>query len=185
MVLFMNPHLAYEKNIIPALRFQYCPMCKSPLTREIIFDDHIPRVRCSHCGWIQLTSNAIGITVVVRSEKGIVAIFPPNEEGVGLPAGLVEYGEAPEAAALREVFEETGLQVKIVDCLGWYYSDRQTWPGPTVQFMYETEIIGGEIRGSDEGRAEIFPPGKFPPISSKRIGSQRAMQAYISKANSA
>ncbi len=184
MALFMKLNLTYEENVIAPLRFQYCPICASPLTREVIFDDNIPRVKCPNCDWIQLTSNGVGGVVVARNEKGIAAILPPNEDGVGLPAGLVEYGESPEAATIREAFEETGLNVEIVDCLGWYYSDRKTWPGPLVQFMYEAKIIGGKVKGGDEGKAEIFPEKEFPSISSKRIGSQRAMQAYLSKVNS-
>ena len=30
--------------------------------------------------------------------------------------GSLEWGEAPEAAALRELFEETGLQLPVTDC---------------------------------------------------------------------
>ena len=44
-----------------------------------------------------------------------------------LPKGLIERGEAPEAAALREVAEETGLQGELVQRLDrieyWYVAD--------------------------------------------------------------
>lgn len=179
----MKTNLSYPDNVIAPLRFQYCPMCTSPLTREVIFDDGIPRVRCPSCDWIQLVSNVVGVVVVAKNEAGIVAILPPNEEGVGLPAGLVEYGEDPATAAIREVLEETGLDVEIVDCLGWFYSNRTPWPGPMVQFMYEARITGGELNRSDEGEARIFPTDNFPAISSGRTGSQRAMQAYLAKVN--
>ncbi len=178
--LFMN-EITYDDNVIAPLRFKYCPMCTSPLTREIIFDDNIPRVKCPNCGWIQLISNVVGVVVVAGNERGVVAIVPPNEDGVGLPAGLVEYGEDPETAAIRETFEETGLQVEIIDCLGWYFSNRKTWPGPLVQFIYEAKIIGGVLKGSQEGQARILPVEEFPVISSTRMGSQRAMQIYLSK----
>lgn len=178
----MQPKLTYPENVIPPLRFQFCPMCTAQLIREIIFDDNIPRVKCPECGWIQLSTNAVSVVAVARNELGIAAILPPGERGVGLPAGLVEYGEDPAEAALREIYEETGLEAKIVDCLGWIFVDRTSWPGPMIQILYEAEIVGGEVKGSDEGAARIFPLNEFPPISERRTGSQCAMQAYLAKA---
>lgn len=170
--------LAYPENVIPALRFQFCPLCTTHLVREVIFDDNIPRVRCPACGWIQLSSNAVSVVVVAHNEHGFAAILPPGEAGVALPAGLVEYGEDPAEAAVREVSEETGLEVRVMCSLGWVFVQPPTWPGAMVQILYEAEIIGGELKGSDEGSAQIYRLDEFPPISPKRIGSQRALQAY-------
>lgn len=178
----MQHDLSYPESVIPPLRFRFCPMCTAQLTREIVFDDNIARIRCPQCGWLQLLSNVVGVVAVARSEHGIVAILPPGEEGVGLPAGLVEYGEDPAEAAVREVLEETGLEARIVDCLGWVFVNPIGWPGPMIQIMYEAEITGGEVRGSSEGAARIFPVEEFPPISGHRTGSQKAMQAYLARA---
>lgn len=179
--LIMQRDLSYPENVIPPLRFQFCPMCAARLTREVLFDDNLPRVRCPQCGWIQLLSNVVGVVVVAIGEQGIAAIHPPGAEGVSLPAGLVEYGEDPREAAVREVAEETGLEVRIVDCLGWVFVEPGGWPGPMVQIMYEAEITGGELRGSSEGAARMFPLEEFPPICQHRTGSQRAMQAYLAR----
>ena len=156
-------------------------MCTSPLIRAVIFDDNLPRITCPRCGWIQLSSNAVGVVTIAWDERGIAALLPPGEDGIGFPAGLVEYGESPESAAVREVYEETGLEVKIIDCLGWFYSDRITWPGPLVQFMYEARITGGELRGSEEGEARMFQTADLPAVSSNRMGSRKALEAYLSR----
>ena len=97
----MNNDLPYSDEVIPTLQFQFCPMCATRLAREVLFDDGIPRVTCPSCNWIQLTSNVVGVAVVGVADCGIAAIVPPGEDGVGLPAGLVEYGESPENAAVR------------------------------------------------------------------------------------
>lgn len=57
----METELSYPDNVIPALRFQFCPMCRERLAREVVFDDQIARVRCRACGWIQLSSNAASL----------------------------------------------------------------------------------------------------------------------------
>ena len=173
--------LPYPEEVISTLRFQYCPMCASRLTRRVLFDDGISRVTCPSCHWIQLTSNVVAVAVVAVTESGIAAIAPPGEDGVGLPAGMVEYGESPADAAVREVLEETGLKSTVKECLGWHFSQSSSWPGPMVQFFYEVQVEGGDLKGSEEGEAAIYPLESFPQISTKRIGSQRAMEAYRSK----
>jgi 8-oxo-dGTP pyrophosphatase MutT (NUDIX family) len=178
----MQRPLSYPEKVIPPLRFQFCPMCTTPLKRKVVFDDGIPRITCPSCGWIQLSSNAVGVVVVARNEDGIAVIYPPGEDGVGLPAGMVEYGEDPAEAAVREVLEETGFEARLVDCLGWIYIDRATWPGPIVQIMYEAEITGGQAKGSAEGAAEIVPLNQFPAISSTRTVSRKALLTYLTKA---
>ena len=174
--------LDYPDSVIPPLRFQYCPLCAHPLERKVLFDDQIARISCGSCGWTQLISNALGVVIVARQGADIVTIKPPMEDGVALPAGLVEYGEAPEEAAVREVREETGLTVEIVRSLGWVFVPVSTWPGPIVQFMYEAEVTGGTLAGGDEGAAQLTRVEAFPEVlSSKRDGSQRAIEAFLGR----
>jgi len=48
-----------------------------------------------------------------RSGKEVLVFDHPLDEGgvmLQLPAGTVEIGEEPETAAIRELFEETGVQ---------------------------------------------------------------------------
>ncbi|MEK5441444.1 RNA deprotection pyrophosphohydrolase [Fredinandcohnia sp. FSL W7-1320] len=43
-----------------------------------------------------------------------------SERGLEFPGGKVEEGENPEAAAIREVMEETGAEVKEIEYIGQY-----------------------------------------------------------------
>jgi 8-oxo-dGTP pyrophosphatase MutT (NUDIX family) len=79
----------------------------------------------------------------------------------GLPKGLVEEGEAPEQAALREVREETGLEAEILEPLGdisyWYvWEDERIRKKVTFFLMAAT---GGDVSLHDHEMEEIrwFP----------------------------
>lgn len=173
--------LVYDDSVVQPHRVQFCPMCREPLTRSVLFDDNIPRVHCSPCGWIQMIQNTVCVAVVAHYNGQIAVITPPGEDGVGLPAGMVEYGEEPKAAAVREVFEETGLSVTITDELGSFFVHYDEWPGPTIYFLYEAEIESGELRGSEEGAAKFVSLADFPKIATGREGSHRAMAAFRAK----
>ena len=174
-------NLSYTDNVIPTHRFQYCPMCKAPLKRDPLFADNIPHTHCVACGWIPLVSNCICVAVVAKYKDGIVVIQPPDGEGASFPAGIVEYGENPQDAAVRETLEETGLVVEIVRDLGWSFVCYDDFPGPTLYVLFEAQAIGGELREGDEGPVQVYAFNDLPPISPKRHGSYTALKRYLNQ----
>ena len=79
----------------------------------------------------------------------------------GLPKGLVEKGEDPEQAALREVREETGLEAEILEPLGdisyWYVWEDERIRKKVTFFLMEA--TGGDVSQHDHEMEEIrwFP----------------------------
>ncbi|WP_282935829.1 NUDIX domain-containing protein [Paenibacillus sp. RC67] len=179
--------MIYPDIVLPRLRYQYCPMCRSELSKQVINDDQIERVCCPQCKWVHFPSNAIGVVILITAGNGIVAILPPKaplEYPAALPAGHGEYGESPEEAAIREAYEETGFQVEITDLLGWQFNKNLAYPGPMINFFYEAKAIGGSIRDSEEGRVKVFALDNFPAIAPQRGGSRKTMELYLQKINS-
>jgi 8-oxo-dGTP diphosphatase len=112
-----------------------------------------------------------GGVVIRRSTGGLdVALAArrtrKGELAWGLPKGLVEPGEEPSDAALREVREETGLEAAILESLGeisyWY-----VWEGERVRkrvAFFLMEETGGDISQHDHEMEEIrwFPLASAP-----------------------
>jgi 8-oxo-dGTP pyrophosphatase MutT (NUDIX family) len=65
----------------------------------------------------------------------------------GLPKGAVSKGETSEAAAIREVREETGVEAKIIrllDTIRYFFRAGETLIHKTVDF-YLMDYVGGEL----------------------------------------
>jgi 8-oxo-dGTP pyrophosphatase MutT (NUDIX family) len=79
----------------------------------------------------------------------------------GLPKGLVEPGEEPAAAAVREVGEETGLSAEVMQPLGdvsYFY----VWEGERVRkevTFFLMRATGGDVAHHDDELEEVrwFP----------------------------
>ena len=79
-----------------------------------------------------------GTVVFTRTDAGIRYVIIQSLEGYyGFPKGHCEMGETEEETALREVYEETGLRVRILP--GFRYVDEHSIPnkpGVIKQIVY-------------------------------------------------
>ncbi|MCL2257087.1 MAG: NUDIX hydrolase [Candidatus Bathyarchaeota archaeon] len=83
-----------------------------------------------------------------------------------LPGGRMELGEVVEQTCVREVREETGLDVEVVYKLGDYheYGCREGVVYDYYPTCFVVEVVGGEVRGqeSEVQEIELFSLNELP-----------------------
>ena len=104
-----------------------------------------------------LPTHIVAVGGVVENEHGEILLVKHNNGEWACPGGQIEVGENLVDALIREIREESGINVS-VDKLFWVGSNTETHEGhsgvkivPTkVIFNFICSFIGGELRGSDE-----------------------------------
>lgn len=102
--------------------------------------------------------------VIVDQDRRIL-LAHWNEHGRSgwtLPGGGLEEGEDPAAAAVREIFEETGFHARLDGLLGVNShvipgEHRDTAPGRplhTIRIVYRAHIAGGDLSNESNGSTD-------------------------------
>ena len=81
---------------------------------------------------------------------------PPFKDRYALPGGFVDVGETVEAAALRELEEETGVAGKIVRLIGVYSDPNRDPRGHTVSVAFLVRTRSTRVTGGDDAAAAEF-----------------------------
>ena len=142
--------------------YRFCPRCGSLLDTRVLKDGEPPRLVCQACAFVFFLDPKVAAGVVFSYDGGILLVqraIPPSYGKWVFPGGYVDRGETLEAAALREVREESGLVVHLTRLLGVY-----SFAGnPVIVVAYAGEVTGGSLQTDDESLAiRPFPPADIP-----------------------
>lgn len=147
-------------------RERYCSRCGAQLPPIAIPDDATvtPAERkCPACGTVHFPR--IEPCVIIRIEKeGKILLAKHIQRNTNIYAciaGFIEAGESAEHAVIREIREETGLEVRDIRYFG-----SQSWPFPDqLMLAYTAQYAGGEIRLQKDELSEVgwFSTEDLPP----------------------
>lgn len=125
----------------------------------------------------------VGVTAVVLGEEGEVLLHRRADDGRwSTPGGILEPGEEPARAVVREVREETGLEVEVERLTSIMAQEPFTYPnGDRVQFLdlaFRCRPVGGAPDSSGDETLDVrwFLPGALPGMPQRlleRIGYAR------------
>lgn len=124
---------------------RFCPACAGELVKGT------PHPICSRCGLI-FYRNPLPAVILVLEKDGKVLLArraaAPAKGELGLPGGFVDLGEAPEAAAERELREETTLTGGSFELIG---ADMDhTDYGSVVLYIYKVRNWQGTPKAADD-----------------------------------
>ena len=133
--------------------------------------EHLRRIR-ERVGNQLLLLPAVSALVYDAAGRILLASHLDAGGGWATPGGAVEPGEAPCDAAVREVWEETGLWVEPLALRGVFGGDllRVRYPnGDEVEYVtsvFECAVRGGALRadGVEVGDARFFAPSELAAL---------------------
>jgi ADP-ribose pyrophosphatase YjhB (NUDIX family) len=135
----------------------------------------------------------VGVAAVIFKGEEVLLVLRGQEPSKGvwsLPGGLVEVGETLLAAVHREIFEETGLTVKILGVTAVldriYRDDAGQIPYHYVLIDFTCEHLGGEpAPGSDATATKFVPLGELEQLDLPEFTAAVIRRAWDQKQSNA
>lgn len=121
---------------------------------------------CTRCSTIIYANPKLAVAIAVEIDGKLLLQRRAIQPGIGLwsfPSGYVDQGEVVEEAAVREVREETGIDVTIDKLVGLY-----SHAGNPVVLAVYAGYAPGQIPNVNDAEVRevgLFFPDKLPPLA--------------------
>jgi ADP-ribose pyrophosphatase YjhB (NUDIX family) len=160
---------------------RYCPRCAAELEPAVIRDRE--RLTCPECSYIFYMTPATVTCVLAEREGKLLFVLRRYDPGKGkwcLPAGFVEAGEQPFDSAVREVAEETGLNVELTGIYETWATEEDPRT-PVVSLAFTARVTGGRLEAGDDAEEAAFFSFDSLPEEIAFADHRRIVRRYISE----
>ncbi len=145
--------------------YRFCPFCKTELIEAKL--DGMTRLKCadSACDFIYYQNPVPAAGAILVEEGKILLVKRAHPPAIGdwcIPAGYMEWNEHPEETAIRELKEETGLDIKLTGFFEVYSGDDDPRSN-AVLILYLADRVGGKLEAMDDAlEVAYFGFNKLP-----------------------
>ncbi len=151
---------------------KFCPSCAAALEAKEVAGRQRPV--CTRCGRVVYYDPKVAAASIIERKGKILMVRRAIQPGYGLwsiPGGYVDRGEVVEEAAVREVWEETGLKVEIQRMVGLFSEHGH----PVVVAVFAAREVGGNLKaGAETLELGFFSPDGLPELAFPRDGQMLA-----------
>jgi len=160
--------------------YRICPRCGSRLEKQIL--DHRPRLKCVNreCDFVYYHNPAPAAGALVIQEGKILLVkraVAPREDWWCIPAGFMEWAEHPRETAVRELQEETGVDIRIKELFEVYSGD-DDFRTNAVLILYLASIESGHPQAADDAKEVGFFEFDSLPDRIAFISHRQALDDY-------
>ena len=140
----------------------YCQICGFRITPQKF--NNTFKYYCTNCENFSYLDPKVATVILIENNKSLLLVKRDIEPHIGhwsFPSGYVDRGEKIEDAAIREVKEETDIDINITNLQGVY-----SGKGPVVLVVYAAIALDPSIGKPKEEVQEIkwFPIKKLPVL---------------------
>jgi ADP-ribose pyrophosphatase YjhB (NUDIX family) len=141
----------------------FCPKCGQSMQKPAA-----RKQACGGCPFINYNNPVPVTATLIPVDDGVVLVrrnAPPFVGDWCLPRGFMEQDERPKASARREVFEETGLWVRVDRMIALCNPSPPHFELNQITAFYLAHVEHGELKAGDDAQdVGVFTKDNLPNI---------------------
>lgn len=169
------------------MKFKFCPNCGTKLVEKNIGDEgKIPY--CEKCKIPVFEMFSTCIIVLIVNENGEAALLKQNyisNKYYNLVSGYMKPGESAEETARREVQEELGLTVSMLQIIDTYWFGKKDmlmigFIGNTTEneFVLSEEVDSAQWISAEEAITMVHPKGSVSYALLEKFLKEKAVKRW-------
>jgi ADP-ribose pyrophosphatase YjhB (NUDIX family) len=146
---------------------------------DVLFDEWLSTVGDGVGGYV---TPKVAVAAVVGNDAGELLLTQRSDSGIWLyPVGWADVGYSPSEVAVKEVYEETGIEVEPVSLIAVLDGLRLGFAHmPLYSLVFHCRMLGGELKGHplETRQVGFYPRDRLPqPLAGQHRWADLAFRA--------